>query len=263
MYKRNDFNLSQYELTANPCNERTIWFDRIISALSLLRGTSLYNGPPVEWIVYIDADAFIAEDKLPMSVLVEAGIKYANSFDDKKECSFIGQDYPHIINSGFWLLRNNTWSIKFVEQWIEELYKSVKYDKCWQVDQGPLQSVVAGIAAYEKQAIYDDLCWKLDTKSDHIMNLCYETFMNKLNLKFDQRETNHICLFPQTNGLIPYSHAVHNSCAKGMLVCHKKGLTEEIIHSTINSSCLDYNPKNHSIMKISNSLECEMCKLVP
>jgi hypothetical protein len=124
---------------------------RIFAALQLMRNQSNgYSGPPIDWLVYLDTDAFIAEPNLPLEAIVDAANIFAAKFqDDSDECHFITQEHSIIANSGFFLVRNSPWSIKFFERWLDECEKPVR-DKMikikWVWDQGPLQNAILHVS---------------------------------------------------------------------------------------------------------------------
>lgn len=105
-----------------------------------LTQTTATTTTPAEWLVYIDADAFIAET-MPLSVLTQlAAERYEG-------CEFIAQDYPHIVNSGFWLLKNTSWAREFVENWMRESEKELADGFVWVSDQGPLQNSILHVSS--------------------------------------------------------------------------------------------------------------------
>ncbi len=161
LYKPEDFNF-------HPDIHPNLY--RIHAALSLLQGTSMYTGPSADWIVYIDADAFFAEREIPLSVFLEAATEHYNkpldrALDSKKSnttasddtnhqiaiidtapCQFLTQDYQHGVNSGFWLLRNSTWAVHFLQEWLAEHKKGEHYKLNWVFDQGPLQNLILHVS---------------------------------------------------------------------------------------------------------------------
>jgi hypothetical protein len=144
----NTFNYEHERLRGHPPESH---YYRIFAALQLMRNASSgYSGPPIDWLVYLDADAFIAEPNLPLEAIVDAAAQFAkHRHSDSDECHFITQEHGAIVNSGFFLVRNSEWSIKFFERWLAEgekpdLDTSIKIRWVW--DQGPLQNAILHVS---------------------------------------------------------------------------------------------------------------------
>ena len=202
---------------------------RIHAAIRLLKGeVPGVNHEKLDYIVYIDADAYVVEKGLPFESFIDAVQNYvASSVANKDECYFITQDYHHGINSGFWLLKNTPWSIKFLKDWLESCQKESKYKFNWVFDQGPLQNVILEHAALIRNVTYNDDCWA-NSKYDHAANLCWLHLMTKWQYPFEQRKVGHICLLPSNRG-IPLRHHMHGIHKPGELIRHQKGLSGERI----------------------------------
>jgi hypothetical protein len=129
---------------------------RIYAALQLLRQeVKHYNSnntmPNIDWLVYIDSDAFITESNLPLEAIIHAVESFQESSistDSKEHCHFIAQEHGAIINSGFFFLRNSPWSIQLLERWIQECEKAGKPHRTmrWVWDQGPLQNAILHVS---------------------------------------------------------------------------------------------------------------------
>eukprot|EP01031_Cornospumella_fuschlensis_P038535 gene38535-46840_t len=81
---------------------------------------SLHTGKSAEWIAFISPNAFISEQKLPLSVFVHlAQVSGA-------ACVLIAQDHLDSLHAGFWMIRNSSslWTHNFLAGWRKqaELY---------------------------------------------------------------------------------------------------------------------------------------------
>lgn len=125
-------------------------FNRIYAALNLLKGRSKYSGPPVDWIVYIDTDAFISEPEIPLSVPIRLAEEYFSHVvpKDRLPCQFIAQDHRNLVSSGFWILRNSTWSIQFIERWLKEAERLQSDQGIWAKEQGPLMHSILRVSSF-------------------------------------------------------------------------------------------------------------------
>ena len=112
---------------------------RIEAARQLFWGISTTK--QADWIVYIDIDAYFVEDSLPLEALVD-GSRLLEGNKGSVGCEMIAQDYPHIVNSGFLLLKNSTFSKLLIQNWLLECEKAKNYPMKWTWDQGPLQNVI-------------------------------------------------------------------------------------------------------------------------
>jgi hypothetical protein len=170
--------------------------------------------------------------------------------DQHEDCHFIAQDHGMIVNSGFFLLRNSTWSLNFLERWINECKKAGKRHKTvhWVWDQGPLQSALLYVRIFylsihavshnlffQQEATlvrgkeYDGKCWK--EADDDAANRCWNNEMiNLIGAPSEYRKIGKICLLPHHQG-IPLLHHLHNDCRPGNLVCHRKGISDNDILS--------------------------------
>jgi hypothetical protein len=124
---------------------------RIYAALQLMNHVdSGYHGPPIDWLVYLDSDAFIQEPTLPLEAIVDAAAQFAaHRYSDFEDCHFITQEHGMIVNSGFYVVRNSEWSINFFKRWLDECEKpardtSLKIKWIW--DQGPLQNAILHVS---------------------------------------------------------------------------------------------------------------------
>ncbi len=144
------FDYERFRLKGHPILPH---FLRIFAALQLMRKeVSSFHGPPIDWIVYMDTDAFIAEPDLPLEAIVDAAETFkASVVNNKSEpadnCQFIAQEHGAIVNSGFFFLKNSEWGIQFMERWIEECEKAwTRKHIGWSRDQGPLQNVILHVS---------------------------------------------------------------------------------------------------------------------
>lgn len=217
-------------------------FYRIHAALQLLKGTVPGIGAyPADYIVYFDADAFVAEKNLPLDVIIDVAERYVDHFlkllkyfkyalnGVRTPCHFITQDYPHGINTGFWILKNTTWSVHFLNSWLRESQRSQQYNFSWVYDQGPLMNVILHQAARTAKKSYNDECWQRSS-FDHEANLCWDNMLKSFYFPFESRKINHICLLPSSRG-IPMRHHMHGVYRKGDFVRHEKGLNAEDINN--------------------------------
>ena len=142
------FRYDQYIMRGKPVFAH---FYRIYAALQLMQNEAKgYQGPPIDWVVYIDTDAFIAEPQFPLEAIVDAANVFSsrsntNQSEVPEECHFITQEHGAIANSGFFMVRNSEWSIKFFKRWLEECEKRATDPKVmikWVWDQGPLQNAI-------------------------------------------------------------------------------------------------------------------------
>lgn len=193
----------------------------MLQRIRMTDNSSFILDKPVDWFVFIDADAFFSELQFPLSELA----RLANTIPDNiskrpTPCEFIAQDHMHIINSGVWMIRNSSWSKHFVSLWLQNFVKN----KAWIGDQGPLQDVVLSLAAnYTHSSIpYDESCAALGAR-DLLAeaNYCYRDKMNnEYNLTFHSRKFSNICLVPPKG--FPFRFHIHKEFKRGDLVNHRK-----------------------------------------
>jgi hypothetical protein len=135
LHKLSDFNLNIKELSHHSTAHRIYAADRLLS------GRSKYTGPTVDWIVYIDSDAFIAEQYSPMTVLTDAAESFNKALSNKNSsCHFVTQDSHGFVNSGFWMIKNSSYSLDFINRWEKsfEFSENHGYVLAWLHDQGAL-----------------------------------------------------------------------------------------------------------------------------
>lgn len=141
-----NFTYYQYQLRGSLIGPH---YYRMYAALQLLTGkVALPPGrPAADWIVYLDADIMIAEPFLPLEAMLDSTALFRlRLLNEEDDCHFIAQDYPHIVNSGMFFLRNSTWSIDFIKNWIAECERAFKYPLRWVYDQGPLQNIILKVS---------------------------------------------------------------------------------------------------------------------
>ena len=76
---------------------------------------------PDEWLVYVDADACIADPLRWLETVVEE----AEARNGGRKCSLIGQDSPHVINAGFLMFKKDGVGDKFAADWTAVMPLSV------------------------------------------------------------------------------------------------------------------------------------------
>jgi len=219
---------------------------RIFAALNLLTGKTDYQGPPVDWIVYFDTDLTVMEREIPLQLMLKLARDHARKLHGIKatECEFISQDYPHIINSGFWMMKNSSFSIDLLHRWIKDSEEQGRMQ--WNGDQGPLQNAVLHmLLQYNKHNTggkvfpYHDECRAPLSHQPHDANLCWKANMAKLGAPFEQRAIGPICLLPPSLGA-PWRANMHGEYQPGDLLRHQKELTAEEIAGS--GDALHYDP---------------------
>jgi hypothetical protein len=116
LHKLSDFDLNTKELSYHSTAHRIYAADRLLS------GRSKYAGPIVDWIVYIDSDAFTAEQYSPMTVLTDAAESSNKKLSkENSSCQFVAQDSHGFVNSGFWMIRNSSYALDFIHRWEKHL----------------------------------------------------------------------------------------------------------------------------------------------
>lgn len=192
------------------------------STLVIARGNSRLQFATEDWLVFLDADAFVAELDIPLTTLIEAADRYMDTHTgvSKAPCHFIGQDQSNIVNSGFFLIRNSDWSRQFVTSWIAEFVKAETQwgIDLWVYDQGALMNTILHYAADLVGDLYEDYCVGAAAHA----NKCYRQTLEKLGFPYGKRKFGHICLLPDIG--IPYSFHIHNEYRRGELIRHQKGL---------------------------------------
>lgn len=156
LYNLSDFNLNISELSHHPTAHR------IYAADKLLSGKSKYAGPNVDWIVYIDSDAFIAEQYCPMTIITKAAESFTEASSKQNlPCQFISQDAHGFVNSGFWMIRNSSYALDFIHKWKEsfEFSESHGYVFTWLHDQGALLNAMLHVYFGQKLHPLSYLCY--------------------------------------------------------------------------------------------------------
>lgn len=175
-----------------------------------------------DWLVFLDADAFVAELEIPMTSLIVVAERYIDTISGAPNapCHFIGQDQNNIVNSGFFLIRNSKWSREFITAWISEFTKAETQwgIDLWVYDQGALMNTILHYAADLVGALYEDYCVGAAAHA----NKCYRQTLDKLGFPYGKRKFGGICLLPDIG--IPYSFHLHNEYRRGELIRHQKGL---------------------------------------
>jgi hypothetical protein len=195
-----------------------------LQKIRLTDNSSFILDEPVDWFVFIDADAFLSELQFPLSELVRLATMIPDNISkEPTRCEFIAQDHMHIINSGVWMIRNSSWSKHFVSLWMQNFVKN----KAWIGDQGPLQDVVLSLAANytHSPTPYDESCAALGARNLLAeANYCYRDKMNnEYNLRFHSRKFDNFCLVPPTG--FPFRFHIHQEFKRGDLVNHHKKMS--------------------------------------
>jgi len=198
---------------------------RLFATLNLMQGKTRYTGPPVDWIVYLDTDAFFVERELPLHMITQAAELFIQKFpNDPQPCDFIGQDLTEVLNSGVWFMRNTTWSQSLIDIWWKECNKRPIYKFGWFQDQGPLESALLHLISKAKGIPYDDECWKKG--NPYSADICYNYTMADYGLPNQFRKFGPICLLPRNIG-IPSLHHRHLRYHEGHFIRHQKNLSPE------------------------------------
>jgi hypothetical protein len=139
LYRKEEFNI--------PGHVQPHYY-RLFATLNLMQNKARYQGPHVDWFVYLDTDAYFAERELPLHVITQAAEEFSKKFpNDPQPCDFIGQDLGTVLNSGVWYMRNTTWSQNLINVWWKECGKRPIYKFGWFQDQGPLENAMVRVSA--------------------------------------------------------------------------------------------------------------------
>jgi hypothetical protein len=224
---------------------------KIYSAINIIRDRLTLDMSGGQWLLYLDADAFVAETDIPVSVLIDAADKFANSISSphSEPCHFIAQDQNHVVNSGVFLLRVSEWTLQFLEDWQAafQLAETQWGLQLWVYDQGALQNTILHYAAHITGSTYNDSC----VDRAHHANLCYHSTLSSFGFPYKRRSFGKICLVPPIG--VPYSFHSHNSYSRGEFVHHRKGslrlpaLDVMTVEEIYQENSLYVDPKLHSI----------------
>jgi hypothetical protein len=84
---------------------------------------------------------------------------------------------------------------------------------------------------------YRDQCWR--SRNDDAANHCWEKKMSEFGLPSGMKKAGPICLLPKQFG-IPFLHHSHGDCHAGLFVCHRKGMSRQMIIERIeNQTAID------------------------
>ena len=239
-------NLSYFHINVSAHHPTSL---RIYALDALLMGTSDYGGPKMEWIVYIDSDAFVAEQHSPLTVLVDASERFRLSFPkDDRPCFVITQDCHGFVNSGFWMIKNTSFTRNFVRRWKDSFEYSERngYLHAWLEDQGAMLNAMLHVAANDTGHSYNNDCFERPTS--HRSNMCFNEKMTSWSYPQGRRKFAHICLLPEIG--VPFQHHTHYMLGPGEMIWHKKGLSR--IDMT-NSGYFHYNYTNKKQVLRNNS----------
>lgn len=148
-----------------------------------------------DWIVFSDADAFVAEYHIPLYHLIDVAEKWAATFNDGIRCEFIAQDTEFQVNTGVWYFRNSSTSIEILNTWIDEIHSPLN-DIKWTDEQGCLANIILkyAINITGNKIVYHDECWREGVFLSRYR--CWVRFMNSINFPFGRRKIGHFCLLP-------------------------------------------------------------------
>lgn len=189
---------------------------RMFALENLLYGRVPVQKQHYEWLAYIDSDAFIQQNRSVISI-IETANKFRERLYESSACYFIAQEYkihyPH-INSGFWIIKNTTWSRTFVSKWINQ---TMIGGFRWHGDQGPLCMAILEMASeYGKKKVDLD-CWK---SQDHFVQYqCWNMKMTKVHMQEGRRARAHMCILPARD---KYRFHVQNDPEPNDFVWHGK-----------------------------------------
>lgn len=229
--------------------DNSAFYSRIHSAKKLLLGKGLGDiSVHADWIVYFDADAIFAEKKIPLTAILDIAENFAESFKSfsNTSCEFIAQDDGDVpeVNSGFWMVKNTTWGLEFIEAWIKETI--TVNDQHWDFDQGPLLSTILHFAAKQEGTTYDNRCWH--DKNYSMRNVCWYKVMHQYGYKEYNKKIDKICLIPNQYG-VPFRFHSHNGVRKHtefLLHAHVDDKSKDI--DKIYPGVLDYSSEDKRII---------------
>ena len=208
----------------------------VFAAKSLIQGSWVRNGEEeiYEWIMYLDADAFPAEMSTPASFFVEL----ANDYYRKKNKNamdypfFIAQDSGHVLNSGWWMIRNCSDGFRFVDEWIKNARHALNGGlfESWMHDQGALQETVLQTVGKINGHNYTNSksCYRIE--NPHAKNVCYQTRLQSWGFQAGKGVAKTcrgagIVLLPHLVG-IPYEAHTHSIYKVGQYIWHHKDKNE-------------------------------------
>ena len=127
-YYENDINkLKSENITSiHPTDLKILAIDYLLSGNSTsIPKPSLINDNKT-WFVFLDGDAIVGEKRIPLSFYTKTAMNFTKSVQKTigggEECHFIAQTDGTAINSGFWMIRNSTWSRDFVSDWKDSYF---------------------------------------------------------------------------------------------------------------------------------------------
>jgi hypothetical protein len=220
------------------------YYYKVYALLNLMTNNRTNVKKEVDWIVFIDADAYISEFRIPLHSLIYTAQEWAMTFGDNIPCEFISQDSKIVVNTGFWMVRNSSKALEFVREWIEEI-ESPWNDVLWTDEQGCLQNLILkkAINLTDNKIVYHNQCWRDGIKLQR--NICWGRYMKQINLPPETRKIGPFCILPREDGIPTRHHSRESVKYMGELVYHKKGLSREVIER---SSVLDYDHVKQKII---------------
>ena len=153
------------------------------------------------FLMFADMDVFVADQSVSVDAIVAlAEAAYARQPPSSsaaataagRQCDFIAQDSDHVVNSGWWIVRNTEWSCDFIALWRTQ----VETGYTWMYDQGGLQNALLHVAAkMAGRVAYANECL-VPNPDAHAMNLCYRKTLASYGFPHGQRFFDRICLIP-------------------------------------------------------------------
>lgn len=220
---------------------------KMITLLKLISGegyTLNVSEKFVDYFMFLDSDAFVAETEIPLSYIINIGNNLVDIHGNKEECHFISQDDEHVVNGGFFIFRNSSWSKRFVTNWLEDYFSD---GRKWMYDQGSLQNQVLHYASkfIHPPIPYNNKCLNISfggVQFQHKANLCYNNTMTNYGLVRNNRKFGNICLFPRIG--VPYILQHHMSFTRGEYLAHGKQYN---FKSKIYPCAITWNQKSKNI----------------
>ena len=159
-------------------------------------------------------------------------------------CYFIAQDDNDVpeVNSGFWMIRNTSWSLQFVDEWIKSTL-SPPNDQHWDYDQGPLLNAIMRFTGKTEGNHYNDHCFSEQPFTQR--NLCWYKTMRKYGYKDHNKKIDHICLISNHLGM-PLRFHSHNTPRKITELVLHTGLQKKVNINLVYPGILGYDKLKRS-----------------
>ena len=201
---------------------------RILVAQKLMRDRS------ARYVMFADMDVFVADQSLTVdSIVAMATAEYGKAASGPRgggarQCDFIAQDSDHVVNSGWWIVRNTAWSRDFIQLWRTQ----VETGYTWMYDQGGLQNALLHTAARSVGATYANECLQPNPDA-HLMNLCYRDRMAKFGFAHGARFFDRVCLVPASTRRLN----VRGEYVKGDFLLHASIITAKSSFERLVDTC--------------------------